>query len=74
MVVEYDWILGLGIMFAFAFIFNALSFDNPISFFAYLTIFNGFVVYADLLPFWTLILNIIFLSLVIYYSTQVRRF
>jgi len=69
MVLVLDWIIGVGLMFGFAFVFNYITFDNILGFLAYMTIFNGFTVYANLLPLWTLILNIIVLVLVMYYES-----
>lgn len=62
----YDWIIGLALMFGLALVLNKFTFESLAGFFIFLTIFNGFVVYANLLPLWSLILNLVILSIVIY--------
>ena len=63
---EYDWIIGLSIMFGLALVMNKFTFESLPSFFIFLTIFNGFVVYGNLLPLWSLVLNIVILSIIMY--------
>lgn len=70
MTLAIEWVLGLGIMFGFAFFLNHITFDDMIGFLAYLTMFNGFVVWCELLPLWTLVLNCIVLVLVMYISMK----
>lgn len=53
-------------MFGLALVLNKFTFESLAGFFIFLTIFNGFVVYANLLPLWSLILNLVILSIVIY--------
>lgn len=72
MVVETDWLIGVGLMFGLAFVFNYLTFEDLIGFFAWLTIFSGFVVWGGLLPLWVLYLNIIILVLIMYFSMRER--
>jgi len=62
----YDWIIGIALMFGLALVLNKLTFESMPGFFIFLTIFNAFVVYGNLLPLWTLILNIVVLSIVMY--------
>jgi len=64
----FEWILGIGIMFGLAFVMTALTFNSMTCFFVWLTIFNAFVVWAALLPLWTLILCIVILTVVIYFE------
>ncbi len=65
---SYDWIIGLGLMFGLALVFNSLIFENLEGFIIFLTLFCAFVVYADLLPLWVLVFNIIILTITIYYE------
>lgn len=69
-IIGMEWILGVGIMFGLAFVFNALTFNEVDSFFAWLTIFCGFVVWGGLLPLWTLILCIIVLTTVLFFNMK----
>ena len=41
---EYDWIIGLSIMFGLALVLNKFTFESLPSFFVFLTVFNAFVV------------------------------
>ena len=70
---EYDWIIGLSLMFGLALVMTKLTFESLSSFFVFLTIFNGFVVYGNLLPLWTLILNIVILSIIMYNELSNQR-
>ena len=69
----YDWIIGIALMFGLALVLNKLTFESMPGFFIFLTIFNAFVVYGNLLPLWTLILNIVVLSIVIYIEMSNKR-
>lgn len=64
--VYIDWILGVSIMFGLALVLNYYTIDNIKGFFVFLTFFNAFVVFANLLPYWTLILNIVVLCFIMY--------
>jgi len=64
----FEWMLGIGIMFGLALVMTILTFNNLSCFFVWLTIFNAFVVWAGLLPLWTLILCIVILTVVIYFE------
>ena len=68
---SYDWIIGIGLMFSLALIFSKITYNNLLSFFIFLTLFSGFVVASELLPLWVLILNIVLLTIFIYYQIQV---
>lgn len=72
MATEYEWLIGVGIMFGLAFSMSYLTYGSMESFFAFLLIFNGFVCWAELLPLWTLILNILILTFMMYFSVRKR--
>jgi len=57
-------------MFGLALVLNHFTIDNIKGFFIFLTFFNAFVVFANLLPYWTLILNIVVLSFVMYFELK----
>lgn len=63
-------LLGIGIMFGFALLFTYLTYRTMGAFLVWLTIFNAFVVWSGLLPLWTLILCIIFLTIVIFMGSK----
>lgn len=70
---SYDWIIGITLMFSLAMVLNYMTFKSTEGFFVFLTFFNIFVVYADLLPMWSVILNIIILSFVMYNQFNRKR-
>ena len=70
---EYDWIIGIALMFGLALVLNKLTFESMPSFIIFLTIFNAFVVYGNLLPLWSLVLNIVILSIVMYIEMNNKR-
>ena len=64
-----EWILGLGLMFALAMVMMVISgFKSLSSFFAFLSIFNAFMVWGALLPLWTLVVNLIVLTLILFFQ------
>lgn len=69
--VDTSWILGIAIMFGLALVMTKLTFNDIESFFIFLTIFSGFVVWGGLLPLWILVLNLIILVIVI--SNSIRK-
>ena len=69
----FEWILGIGIMFGLAFVMTKLTFNNMSCFFIWLTIFNAFVVWAGLLPLWTLILCIVILTTIIFFEMKSKK-
>jgi len=71
--VSYEWIFGIALMFGLAFVLNHLTFEDSKGFFIFLTLFNAFVVYGNLLPYWTLILNIIILTFIMYFELNKKR-
>jgi len=72
--IEYNWLIGLGLMFGFAISMSYITYRTIESFFAFLLIFNGFVCWSELLPLWTLILNIIILTFMMYFTINKKRF
>jgi len=70
---EYNWILGISIMFGLALVLNKITFESMSGFFVFLTIFNAFVVYGGLLPLWSLILNLVSLIIIIYSEINQNR-
>lgn len=65
MAIDVNWILGIAIMFALALVLTKLTFNDLESFFIWLTIFAGFVVWSGLLPLWILIICLIIMILII---------
>ena len=72
MEMEMEWLIGLGIMFGFALAMNYMTFKNMNGFVAYILMFNAFVVWANLLPMWTLIACIVALTLTTYFTVSER--
>lgn len=70
---EYNWILGLGLMFGLALIFNRITFESLSGFLIFLTFFNGFAVIGNLLPLWSLILNLVVLCFIMYFEINQKR-
>ena len=68
--VAYEWVFGISIMFGLALVLNYYTIDNIKGFFVFLVFFNAFVVYAYLLPYWTLILNIVVLTFIMYFELK----
>ena len=68
-----EWIIGLALMFGLALVMNRYTFESLQGFFVFLTIFNTFVIWAGLLPFWTLILNLIILTYIMYIELKIKR-
>lgn len=65
----FEWLIGLGLMFGLALIMNIMTgFKSLMGFFLFLNIFNGFMVWANMLPLWTLVLNLIVLTLIIFFQ------
>lgn len=60
-----SFMLGLAIMFALALFMSFLTSKDTESFFIFLTIFAGFVVWGGLIDLWVLILCLIILTLII---------
>lgn len=69
--IDLSWILGIAIMFGLSLLMTRLTFNDIESFFIFLTIFCGFVVWAGLLPIWILILTLIILVLI--FGSRVKK-
>lgn len=52
-------------MFFLSIMFTMLTYKDVESFFIYLCIFSGFVVWSNLLPLWILVLNLIISVLIL---------
>lgn len=61
-VIDIGWIMGLAIMFGLALMMTYFTYQDTETFFIFLTIFCGFVVWGGLLDLWVLVLNLIILS------------
>lgn len=70
---DYSWLLGLAIMFGLALVLNSMTFKDMKGFFVFLTVFNALVVYGNLLPLWSLILNLILLVIILYNEINQKR-
>lgn len=53
-------------MFGLALVLTHYTSQDLKGFMMFLTLFNAFVVWGDLLPYWTLILNIVILCFIMY--------
>lgn len=60
-----DWILGMAIMFGLALVLTVMTYKDLETFFIFLTIFAGFVVWGGLLDLWVLVLCLVILALLI---------
>ena len=69
----YEWIFGIALMFGLALVMNYYLDGNIKVFFVFLTLFNAFVVWAGLLPLWTLIANIILLGFLLYIDLSTKK-
>jgi len=67
-----EWILGIGIAFGMAFVFTLITIQDVSVFLAFLTMFVGFSVWAELLPVWSLILCFIVLTISLYVQIKER--
>ncbi len=67
-----DWLLGLSLMFALAMLMTVSSRKTAESFFVWLTIFSGFVVWTGLLDLWILVLLIIVLVVILFSNIRKR--
>lgn len=57
--------MGLALMFGMALVLTYMTFKDLESFFIWLTIFAGFVVWAGMLDLWVLILCFVLLGIII---------
>lgn len=65
-IVGFEWVLGVGIAFGLAFMLNYITFNRLSSFFVFLTIFIAFMVWAEMLPLWSLVVCIMLLTIIIF--------
>lgn len=72
-IADMNWIMGLSLMFALALIFSYLTYKDVETFFVFLTIFCGFMVWSGLVPLWVLIMCVIVLVLIIINNVNKRR-
>ena len=63
-IADINWILGLSIMFGLALVMTFMTFKSTKSFFTWLTIFSGFVVWSGIIELWVLVLCIIVLMII----------
>jgi len=68
-IVPSNLIIGLALMFMLALIMTYWTYQDVETFFIFLTIFAGFVVWAGLIDLWVLIICVIVLCLIIVRST-----
>jgi len=64
-ILNSEWILGMSILFAMTILLTYMTYKDLETFFIWLTIFAGFVVWSGMLPLWVLILCLIVLGLII---------
>ena len=62
---EINIIIGLAIMFSLALLSTTLTYKDVETFFIFLTIYSGFVVWSGLIDLWILIICLIILTLII---------
>lgn len=67
-----NFMLGLAIMFAMALFMTYLTSKDTETFFIFLTIFAGFVVWGELIDLWVLVLCLIILILIMLSKTKSR--
>lgn len=65
-----DFMLGLSIMFGLTLFMTYLTSKDTETFFIFLTIFAGFVVWGKLVDLWVLILCLIILTVIIISKTK----
>lgn len=58
-ITDLETIIGVGLAFALAFLFNHLTFNSLHGFLCFLLFFNSFMVWGNLIPTWIMILNLI---------------
>jgi len=64
--VDTNWILGLALMIGLALLFTYITYKDIITFFVWLNIFGGFVVWSELLPLWIVVLDLVVLTLILF--------
>lgn len=69
---QYTVIFGISIMFGLAMVMTVISFKDIETFFIWLCIFSGFIVWIGFLPLWVLVGNILIVSLIVMNKIQKR--
>lgn len=67
-IVGFEWVIGLGLAVGLAFMLDYLTFKDFKGFFIFLTIFVGFMVWANMLELWSLIMCMIVLTVLIIFE------
>ena len=68
-----DFMLGLSIMFGLSLFMTYLTSKDTESFFIFLTIFAGFVVWGGLIDLWVLVLCLIVLTLIMIFKSKSNK-
>ena len=68
-----DFMLGLSIMFGLSLFMTYLTSKDTETFFIFLTIFAGFVVWGGLIDLWVLVLCLIVLTLIMISKTKSNK-
>lgn len=68
-----SWIFGVAIMFGLTFVMSYLTDESLNTFFIWLCIFNGFIIWGGLLPLWTFFLSIIALTITTYLQITTNK-
>lgn len=64
-IISIGWFVGLGVMFGLSLVMTYMTYQDLETFFIWLNIFTGFIVWSGLLPLWVLILTLISVSAII---------
>jgi len=67
---ETDWIIGIALVFGLALVFTTLTEKNLVNFFVFLTIFNTFMVWNGFLTLWSIVLDLIILTVIAYLTIR----
>lgn len=69
-IVGFEWVIGIGLTFGLSLLFNYLTKNDLRTFFIFFFVFTGFMVWAELLPLWSVIISLIFLIIIMYTTKQ----
>ncbi len=67
---SYDWIIGLMLIFALAFLMSYYTYRDLESFFFWCTIFSGFMVWGGVIELWYSVVFLIITFTLIFISIQ----
>lgn len=70
----YDYIIALAIVFGLTIMFTLMTYKDFDSFMIWLTVFIAFMVWADLLELWTLIVCLLIFFVNVYIKIKNRGF